>query len=422
VTDSNVVSMPEPMDKIGKRIDAGFARAKAGDQEWIEGSIDAALALVEARDRHSSDDIGFHRWLVEGEHDHVNKDDRAALIKMGRDPRMMRIVLEETDRRSYQHIWNEHKNRFLHVKKPTPEKSLPPKPEVSAPVTRPVEKIVLAKPVVETQPAEPTSIETFPVSKGSKLNDLLPAKVATVLQERFKHARMFIKIASENEHSRNILSYLAKRCVEPDYPEALFYAKAWTLQLLYPHLPQKYLDNKNEVPPNLATLYGGKAHKELVETERFFKSVPEFASRFEKPALACNTVHAIRSSLRHSKNGHAPDPAAVHHVTYADDEGKPQAIVRGTQVWPAESGAGYSYNDLRCACGLAGDILCTFGESRDAPISTQVLKLRHIVSWFPGGYNAHGATFEGIQRAFNRIIHAYTLDKSEVTIKPITLS
>ena len=298
------------------------------------------------------------------------------------------------------------------------EKSLSPKPEVSAPVTRPSEKIVLAKPVVEA----PKSIETFPVLKDSKLHDLLPAKVATVLQERFKHARIFIKIAGESDHSRTLLGHLAKRCLEPDYPEPLFYTKAWTLQLLYPHLPQKYLDNKYEVPAKLSTLYGGGFHKELVEAERLFKLAPEFASRVEKPALACNTVHAIRSSLRQSKNGHAPDPAAVHRVTYAGDEGKPKAIIRGTQVWPAESDAGYGYHDLRCAWGLAADILCTFGEPRDVPIATKTLKLRHAVSWFPGGYNAHGATFEGLQRALQMVIHAYTLNKSDVMLTPITLA
>ena len=122
----NVVQIPEPMDRIGARIDAGFARARNGDREWIEGSLEAAQGLVEARNRFS-DHIGFNRWLLDNGHDHVNKDDRAALINMGQNPRMMCIVLEETDRRSYQLIWLENKNRFLSAKittekdRPTPE-------------------------------------------------------------------------------------------------------------------------------------------------------------------------------------------------------------------------------------------------------------------------------------------------------------
>jgi hypothetical protein len=65
-------------------------------------------------------DNAFGAWLGQNGHDHVNKDDRAALINMTSNFSLARIMLEETGRSSYQLIWlHEMKSRYLSAKKPT---------------------------------------------------------------------------------------------------------------------------------------------------------------------------------------------------------------------------------------------------------------------------------------------------------------
>lgn len=114
--DDNVTPLPTSLERVGRRIDNAWRRIGAGEHEWIEGSLELAQALDEGRKLFQANQA-FGQWLVENNHDHVNKDDRAALIGLASDLVLAREVLTQTDRRSYQHIWAEVKSRFLHVKK-----------------------------------------------------------------------------------------------------------------------------------------------------------------------------------------------------------------------------------------------------------------------------------------------------------------
>ena len=187
------------------------------------------------------------------------------------------------------------------------------------------------------------------------------------------------------------------------------------MRLLYPHLPQKLLDM---MPSKLITL--SKVHTALVETEKRFVKTPEFGVT-DPPLAAFNKAREIYEAVLRAKNGVTVDQAAAHRPEYVNDQGKPPVIVRGTQLWPAEVGVGYGYDDLRCACGLANDILTTFSESRDPPMAVQSLKLRHVLSWLPGGYNSVGSTQDGILKALTAVVQAHGADKSDVMRTPVTL-
>jgi hypothetical protein len=105
------------LDRIGRRIDAAFKRTREGESEWTEGSIELMQALREGRERFPGD-RAFGKWLKSGGHDHVNKDDRAALLNMASDLTIARDVLTKTDRRSYRLIWDETQSRFRSAAKP----------------------------------------------------------------------------------------------------------------------------------------------------------------------------------------------------------------------------------------------------------------------------------------------------------------
>jgi hypothetical protein len=104
---NKIIDMPTPMSVLVDRVRAGHQRAEWGGQEWIEGVLEMASAMHEARDRLHNDDRRLGIWTIENEIDFFNQDDRNALINMGAHLELARIVLEETQRRCFQLIWRE---------------------------------------------------------------------------------------------------------------------------------------------------------------------------------------------------------------------------------------------------------------------------------------------------------------------------
>jgi hypothetical protein len=103
-----------PLAQIGDRYWKGHDRANAGTTEWVEGSLEMAAALAEARD-HFTADQDFGQWLKEdaaeqyqyGEQGGIvpNDHDRAALISPSRRalrpqaaPRFQPHLLSQGDR------------------------------------------------------------------------------------------------------------------------------------------------------------------------------------------------------------------------------------------------------------------------------------------------------------------------------------
>lgn len=117
IADDKVTPLPTLLERIGQRIDQAWQRTRKGADEWIEGSLELAQALAEGRGRFSADKA-FGDWLVLERHDHVNKNDRAALIGMATDLALAREVLTKTESRSYDLIWRGVQDRFPSVRKP----------------------------------------------------------------------------------------------------------------------------------------------------------------------------------------------------------------------------------------------------------------------------------------------------------------
>lgn len=158
----NIINMPMPMNILADRIRTAFARTECGKQEWIEGTLELAIALAEARGRFPANQQ-LSVWLAENDLDVITKDDRMALINMAGHLTTSRQVLQETTRTSWQWIWREEiEPRVRHVTKTTPVPTLiaettaekPPEPEKSA--IAPVETLASEpESVVETEPVKP---------------------------------------------------------------------------------------------------------------------------------------------------------------------------------------------------------------------------------------------------------------------------
>ena len=396
--------------ELGRRIDDAYERTKIGHTEWIEGSIELAVAHAEARECFNSTNE-FGAWRVANGHDHHGKDDCAALVGLGSDARLARTIFEDSNSTSYQLIWRANKDRYRSATNSTPEPTSPPEPQPE-PATE-----------AEVKKSETPKTESDPTRKksSSRLYEL-GDEPAGALLKKFKHGKMlthFLGTDSQKPKRARLLRYLAKR-IETDYPEELFDSTSWDVRLLYPSLPQKLLDREAKTHKLLH-----KNHSMLAATEELFMKTPECGIT-DPPLVAFNKAYSIYQAVNNAKNKSDVDidrSSLVHTPTFASDEGKPLVIVRGTQLWPRESGdhhSVYRYDDLRCAYGLADDILGIYADSGSVSIKTKSQKLYHLLAWIPpGGYNTTGATLEGTMVALKVVVQAYGSNVSDMMRPPI---
>ena len=107
MTENNKDKLPH----LASEIKSGLDLAEKGKQDRINGLVQAAIALHEARSLIKAD-IRFNKWCTANEFgpDVLNAHDRAALIAMGADPERMRSLLSNSERQSaryvYQHEWS----------------------------------------------------------------------------------------------------------------------------------------------------------------------------------------------------------------------------------------------------------------------------------------------------------------------------
>ncbi|MBR0879669.1 hypothetical protein ACVMGC_001074 [Bradyrhizobium barranii subsp. barranii] len=115
---SNVVSIGHNrIDFLKRQILDGHQRLESNSADWVEASMQVATALREARDAIPAD-VSFSAWLKRNGLDFFTHQNRAALIGMANDPDLARVILAETESRSYRQIWEQHRKRFTSTGKP----------------------------------------------------------------------------------------------------------------------------------------------------------------------------------------------------------------------------------------------------------------------------------------------------------------
>jgi len=99
------------LEGLAEQIRRGHELTVLGTQNWVEGSIVLGKALCAARTAFPSN-VAFGDWLKASGLDFYNKDDRSALVNLGKFPAMMHEILTGTKSRSYQHIWQAAKSGY----------------------------------------------------------------------------------------------------------------------------------------------------------------------------------------------------------------------------------------------------------------------------------------------------------------------
>lgn len=161
---TNIIQMPDSLNRRVPRIHVAHERTQHGRQEWIEGTIELAIELAAARAEFPSNH-GFGVWLAENDIDDYTKDDRAALIGMGENIDITRRVLAETDRMSWHWIWWQLIKPLLQMKNTDPVPGSPPdSPETPSPAP----EIAASVPVEATESAPKPPGDIGPTSQPPK--------------------------------------------------------------------------------------------------------------------------------------------------------------------------------------------------------------------------------------------------------------
>lgn len=112
----NIVQFQPDNDAIDLR--AAFDQIEHGNEHWIEGFVKASVLLAKGRVKHGSD-RAFSRWLSDNRLHYFGDDDRAALINMACDIKLLRdILMEQRGIFRPNTIWQKSKDRFRMDSKP----------------------------------------------------------------------------------------------------------------------------------------------------------------------------------------------------------------------------------------------------------------------------------------------------------------
>jgi hypothetical protein len=103
MSDHNIIQLPDALERRATKARAADERRTHGRAEWIEGTIELAIELAGARADHGGDDVKFGKWL-DNLHLTLSHQERAILIRWGKEPDKIRPMLEGTQRQSIRMI------------------------------------------------------------------------------------------------------------------------------------------------------------------------------------------------------------------------------------------------------------------------------------------------------------------------------
>jgi hypothetical protein len=129
----------EPLARIKQRILAAQERIGRGEADWLEGTLEIAVALLEARAEVGDDNNRFNHWLKFNKLDFYTKDDRAALIHVGADLPLARTVYTEESTMSVRALWGRMRERYRKDKKESGLRNAAKTPNDTEPTSKPAD-------------------------------------------------------------------------------------------------------------------------------------------------------------------------------------------------------------------------------------------------------------------------------------------
>jgi hypothetical protein len=415
MTDDNVINMPTPKHILAQRIRVAHARSERGAQEWIDGLVEEATTMVEARDTYD-DDREFSIWLMDNGIMFYSPDDQAALINMGRNPDLMRVKLQETKRTSLRYIWKEEmKAAYAEAAKSDPPyryvaiRGAQREPPPESPQSEPQEAATAEPAPAETMKSADElerrhRLETKPPPPS--LKGLPKAEiVAAYLTHADTPARMarFVK----TKKGRDIWMLLIESIEAGHFGEPTDRViTSPNLRMILPWIQDRTFGNMDISKP---------AERQQIREVLFPLLV-------ERPELKGALQAALPSAFRDRQK--SIQESARREFLVADARAKAAAaatkeastviIAYGTPLWPADpESVGYTLAELECACHFSRFFMTAIMQANETPKGMQ-LAAAHLVKYMI-------PIQRGFVLAVNRIFDAYVANpkgESEMPVIP----
>jgi hypothetical protein len=109
MTNPTLVTVPPcgtMLDVLAERYRAAFDKVKGGREQWIEGTLELAMVVAEAKQR-LPDTTQFGVWVERNGLKTISKNDRSALNNFAKDLTTARIILEQSRSISWEQIWRD---------------------------------------------------------------------------------------------------------------------------------------------------------------------------------------------------------------------------------------------------------------------------------------------------------------------------
>jgi hypothetical protein len=344
----NIIAMPTPMNVLADRIRGALARAERGRIDWIEGTLELAVTLKEARERFQSNEA-FAHWLVDNRLDYeiIGHHTRGALISMAADLTLARIVLQETQRNSWRYIWEEEmKPRLAYVGK-TISQSAPESEPPSESVAAPESDELVSESRANEVPAEPTP----------------PPKITS--RSMLSHVPRGAELAAvfQHEKARTLLGNLYKQRGGQSIIQLVFQALDAGLILpneLAPHVPTlTLLFPQAAQSPSLARQYrlDNQADRKHVRDVVLPAMIACRDQLLAAPERAREILAEHEAQLKAKVRTEADQKRREQAITQMQPR-EQELVMFGQTVWPRvdERQAPYDYDQVRAAIWAFRDL------------------------------------------------------------------
>jgi hypothetical protein len=377
-----IINMPEPLDVLAERFRLAYKRSVKSHNEWVETTLEMASALWDAR-RQFDADQAFSVWLVQNQLDEHDKNDRAALIKMGEHIELARKVLLGTKLTWLRRIW---------------EDELAPRVrELSNP-----DKIGI-EPEKEQKPAEiPAESGSGQAKLGAKENETVPVSPMAKRNPLSQKPRGQEVWLLYNNHSTK--SALNKAVTGRNGQEV------WSLIL--EAIDHGFLRPNEDASHTFSArlLFTGSPKKSSLS--QLDLAIPTDRKRVQEvimPAAIANKkavlsdphrIEEIIETYRRTQNLAAQKEAKAREISEAVNQmpGTQQQVVAfGEYLWPTTND-GYDYDQLRAAVWYFRGMEGFLRGGRDNSVESIALMIRNSIKWL-----SEYATYRSDQKRMSAI-------------------
>jgi hypothetical protein len=273
-----VVRLPDALERRALRIEAAIKRRINGDSEWVEGTIDLAVELREARSEFTENkQFGFWFDRCYGSAA-ITPHDRSILIRWGAAPDDLRAILTKEDSRSIRMIDRNHPDVGDAPRAKAPS---PPSPTTTA-VREEAKEVIRA---YKAQYGAYPNVREAERTSGRSRIVVEPALAAVIAEDKIAPTQFVYTKAQDQQVEARVKAHVKVRLaeLERDFAARLQKETKANIDRSFPKLEQMREEAKRTE----------KFYREQIE-KRAILSVPEYLDILK----ACHPDNSASKEVR----------------------------------------------------------------------------------------------------------------------------